>query len=88
MTFEVVRDGERLEVAREAQIAQYHSVGEASHTRDLVKVLTVDGHPELSKYADAVTPDLAKWIFDEFRIDVEEHRLEIINPDSEEVDRL
>lgn len=88
MTFEVDRDGERLEVAREAQVAQYHRVGEASHSTDYEEILTVDGHPELAHYADAVTTDLAEWIYDEFHIDVEEHELEVIDPESEEVTRL
>lgn len=81
----VVRDGEELVIARECTVNQFHTVNESSVTTEDTQLANIDGTSYLKNSADAVTPDVADWLRDEFMIDPEEHGVEVIDPESEEV---
>lgn len=84
---EVEHEGGELSVARECGVNQFHTVSEHGHTTDH-QLVTVDGQQYLDGAFDAVTKDLAQWLWDEFDIRVEDEGLDVIDPSASDVQRL
>lgn len=69
-------DGE-LYVTDEVTVFQTHEVFRQSHETH-TRILDGDGY---SDGVDAVTPEVAQWILNNFGVDVADHDIRVINPD-------
>lgn len=83
----VEKDGERIDVFNHASISQHHYVNSVNGYETFEPSIAKGDMGDGPK-PEAVTPRLATLLYDEFRVEVEQQGIDVIDPESEEVDVL
>lgn len=76
-------DGEQVEVFNHVSVVERHYVNAVNGYETFDPIVSKgDG---MSEKPDAVTPRVARLLYDEFGADVDELEIEVIDPEDEEV---